>query len=80
MKRLLVPLLAALSFPTAVNANVDPKVAEMCMKAVDFQGCVNAMTGIDQSSIKKKELLEDTNLTNVKGVRNTIEKLIRKKK
>ena len=45
MKRLLLPLLAALTLPTAVNANVDPKVAEICMKAVDFQGCVNAMTG-----------------------------------
>ncbi len=45
MKRLLLPLLAALALPTAVNANVDPKVAEICMKAVDFQGCVNAMTG-----------------------------------
>ena len=45
MKRLLLPLLAALALPTAVNANVDPKVAEMCMKAVDFQGCVAAMTG-----------------------------------
>jgi len=45
MKRLLFSLLAALALPTAVNANVDPKVAEMCMKAVDFQGCVNAMTG-----------------------------------
>ena len=45
MKSLLLPLLAALALPTAVNANVDPKVAEMCMKAVDFQGCVAAMTG-----------------------------------
>ena len=45
MKRLLIPLLTAIALPTAVNANVDPKVAEMCMKAVDFQGCVAAMTG-----------------------------------
>ena len=45
MKRLLLPLLAAFALPTAVNANLDPKVAEMCMKAVDFQGCVKAMTG-----------------------------------
>ena len=45
MKRLLLPLLAALALPTAVNANVDLEVAEICMKAVDFQGCVNAMTG-----------------------------------
>tara|TARA_B100001109_G_scaffold207115_1_gene174371 strand:+ start:429 stop:596 length:168 start_codon:yes stop_codon:yes gene_type:complete len=45
MKRLLLPLLAVLALPNAVNANVDPKVAEICMKAVDFQGCVNAMSG-----------------------------------
>ena len=44
-KRFLIPLLAAFALPTAVNANVDPKIAEICMKAVDFQGCVNAMTG-----------------------------------
>ena len=45
MKRLLLPLLAALALPTAVNANVDPEIAEICMKAVDFQGCVKAMGG-----------------------------------
>ena len=54
-KRFLIPLLAALALPTAcsngpasdktVNANIDPKVAKICMKAADFQGCVNAMTG-----------------------------------
>ena len=58
MKRLLLPLLAALALPTAVNANIDPKVAEMCMKASDFQGCVNAMSGglktnIESESCKK---------------------------
>ena len=37
MKYLLLPLLASLAYPTAVNANVDPKVAEICMKAVDFK-------------------------------------------
>ena len=30
--------------PTAVNANVDPKVAEFCLKAADFAGCVKTMT------------------------------------
>ena len=45
MRRFLLPLLAAISLPVDVRANIDPKVAEMCMKAVDFQGCVNAMTG-----------------------------------
>ena len=40
MKRLLLPLLAAIALPTAVHANVDPKVAEFCLKAADFAGCV----------------------------------------
>ncbi len=45
MGKLLIPLLAAFALPAVVNANIDPKVAEMCMKAADFEGCVNAMTG-----------------------------------
>ena len=45
MKRLILPLLAALALPTATYANIDPKIAEICMKAVDFQGCVKAMGG-----------------------------------
>ncbi len=46
MKRLLLPLLAAITLPSAVNAEkIDPEIVKTCMKAVDFQGCVNAMTG-----------------------------------
>ena len=45
MKCLLLPLLAVIALPTAVNANVDPKVAEFCLKAADFAGCVKTMTG-----------------------------------
>tara|TARA_B100000212_G_scaffold332974_1_gene301816 strand:+ start:24 stop:272 length:249 start_codon:yes stop_codon:yes gene_type:complete len=45
MKRLVLPLLAALALPNAVNSQVDPEIAEMCMKAVDFQGsCAASMT------------------------------------
>ena len=45
MKRfLLLPLLAALALPTAVNANVDPKVHKLCLPATDYFGCVKAMT------------------------------------
>ena len=55
MKRLLLLLLAALAVPTAVNANVDPKVAEMCMKAVDFKGCVETMSG---GSIQKRMTID----------------------
>tara|TARA_Y100001978_G_scaffold85174_1_gene76348 strand:+ start:21 stop:179 length:159 start_codon:yes stop_codon:yes gene_type:complete len=51
MKRLLLPLLAAIALPTAVNANIDQEVAEICMKAIDFKGCVEIMS----SDSKKKQ-------------------------
>ena len=41
MKRLLLPLLAALALPTAVNANVDAEVHKKCLEARDYAGCVN---------------------------------------
>ena len=44
MKRLLLPLLAAIALPTAVNANVDPEVHKLCIPAADYLGCVKAMT------------------------------------
>ena len=44
MKRLLLPLLAALLFPTSVNANVDPEVHRICLKASDYAGCVKVQT------------------------------------
>ena len=45
MKRLLLPLLAALALPTSVNAEVDPKVHKMCLAANDYLGCVKAQSG-----------------------------------
>ena len=45
MKRLLLPLLAALALPTAVNAEVDPKVHKMCLAATDYIGCIKAQSG-----------------------------------
>ena len=44
MKRLLIPLLAAIALPTAVNANVDPEVHKLCLPAADYLGCIKAMT------------------------------------
>ena len=41
MKRLLIPLLATLAIPNAVNAeSIDPEIVKNCIKAVDFKGCV----------------------------------------
>jgi len=45
MKRLILPLLAALALPNAVNANVDPEVHKLCLPAADYAGCVKTMTG-----------------------------------
>ena len=57
MKRIIIPLISAIIFPNMVNANIDPKVTEICMKAVDFQGCVNAMTGVNKRLTKKEILI-----------------------
>ena len=45
MKRLLLPLLAALALPTAVNAEISDKVHKRCKDAKDYLGCVAAQTG-----------------------------------
>ena len=44
MKRLLISLIAAVAYPSAVSANVDPEVHKPCLPAVDYLGCVKAMT------------------------------------
>ena len=36
---------AAFAVQAPIKAQVDPKIAEFCLKAQDFQGCVNSMTG-----------------------------------
>ena len=49
MRKLLIPLLAALALPTAVNANVNPEVHKICLSAKVFIGCVKFHSG--QNSI-----------------------------
>ena len=45
MKKFFIPFLSFLALPSAIHANIDPKVAEKCMQASDFQGCVEIMAG-----------------------------------
>ncbi len=60
MKRLLLPLLAALALPTAVSAEkIDPEIVKTCMKAADFKGCVEIMSGGLKTNSKKQELLDE---------------------
>ena len=42
-----------LALPTSIEANVDPKVFDICMKAVDFEGCVNTISS-QKKDFKKK--------------------------
>ena len=51
MKRLFIPFLSFIALPSAIQANIDPKVAEMCMKASDFQGCVKSMSGQKENNL-----------------------------
>jgi len=44
VKKFLIPLLATFSLPTAVNANIDPRINEICMSAADYKGCVELYT------------------------------------
>ena len=42
MRRFLLPLLAALALPNAVNAGVNPEVHNLCKDVKDYMGCVQA--------------------------------------
>ena len=67
MKRFLIPLLAALAIPTTVNANVDPKIAEICMKASDFKGCVESMSGQNNNNLSIKSGYDEALIAFEKG-------------
>ena len=52
MKRLIIPFLSFIALPSAIQANIDPKVAEICMKASDFQGCLKSMAGFTKKKLE----------------------------
>ena len=54
MKRLLLPLLAALALPTAVNAEISDELHKKCLEARDYEGCVK--TNKKLSHKKDKEI------------------------
>ena len=55
LKRLLLPLLAALSLPTAVNAGISDELHKKCLEARDYAGCVT--TNKNLSHKKDKEII-----------------------
>jgi len=54
VKKIILPLLAFIALPTTIQANVDPKVAEICMKAADFKGCVESISGMKKNNSSPK--------------------------
>ena len=48
MKRLLLPLLAALSLPTAVNAGISDELHKKCLEARDYAGYVNTNKNLSE--------------------------------
>ena len=64
LKRLLLPLLAALALPTAVNAEVTDEIHNRCKDVSDYMGCVKANSKKEISifeglSKKETEFLKD---------------------
>mgnify|MGYP001243425650 CR=1 FL=1 len=55
MKRLLLPLLAALALPTAVNAGVDKEVHKLCKDVSDYMGCVKANNKNEKFKLGNKQ-------------------------
>ena len=53
VKRFLITFIAALAFPTSVNAGTEREIAEFCLKAEDFSGCVKEMTAEKEPVLKK---------------------------
>ena len=56
MRKLLLPLLAAVVLPTAVNANVDIEIHKLCKDVKDYMGCVqaNKMESSSKNSMRSK--------------------------
>ena len=68
MKRLLLPLLAAIALPTAVNAGVDSEVHNLCKDVSDYIGCVKANSSNKNWNIfNKKKVSDDYKELNIYG-------------
>ena len=60
MRKLLIPLLAALALPTAINAGISDELHKKCLEARDYAGCVNTN--------KKRPLQKDKKISGI-GIR-----------
>ena len=56
MKRILLPILATLAFPNAVNAEVPLETHYRCINAIDYLGCIEANKFENFSKNKNEEI------------------------
>ena len=54
MKRLILPFLSLITLHSAIYANVDPKVSEICLQAEDFQGFKESFSGQKEKKLSNK--------------------------
>tara|TARA_B100001093_G_C26399779_1_gene830780 strand:- start:17 stop:643 length:627 start_codon:yes stop_codon:yes gene_type:complete len=55
MNRFLIFLLATITLPTAVNAEVDPNIHKLCLPATDYAGCIKFQTKNKDSQVIQNE-------------------------
>ena len=60
MSKLLIPILASLALPTAINAGISDELHKKCLEARDYAGCVNTN--------KKPPLQKDKKISGI-GIR-----------
>ena len=60
MRRFLLPLLAALALPTAVNAEISDKIHNRCKDVKDYMGCVKAQTSTTENNYDFKSQTSET--------------------
>jgi len=66
MRKIFIPLLAAIALPKYVNANVAPEVHNLCKDVSDYVGCVKANSSNKNWNIfNKKNISEDYKELNI---------------
>ena len=58
MKRLLLPLLAAIALPNTVNAEISDELHKKCLDTRDYAGCVKTNKKLSLQKIRQFQGLE----------------------
>tara|TARA_B100000401_G_scaffold321045_1_gene222308 strand:- start:317 stop:1318 length:1002 start_codon:yes stop_codon:yes gene_type:complete len=59
MKSFAIPLLSIIALPTAIQANIDFRVVEKCLKETESKGCVKIPSGQEKISLSNESILDE---------------------